>query len=56
MMLWLFPLFFQAYENNEEMKLRARGETSQNSNTLAGDKVLLFRVFAKKCYSIEFMT
>lgn len=37
---FLNPCSFQAYENNEEMKLKARGEAGQEPRTLAGDKVL----------------
>lgn len=51
-----FPLFYQAYENNEEMKQRARGQASQNPNASAGDKVLpIFRVFdfARTLYFIS---
>ncbi|XP_011091940.1 5'-3' exoribonuclease 4 [Sesamum indicum] len=43
----------QAYENNEELKLRARGETSKEVHTLAGDKVKLGEPGYKERYYSE---
>ncbi|KAH6802467.1 exoribonuclease 4 [Perilla frutescens var. frutescens] len=43
----------QAYEHNEEMKSRARGEASQNPSLLAGDKVKLGEPGYKERYYSE---
>ncbi|KAI3448662.1 hypothetical protein Pfo_005327 [Paulownia fortunei] len=43
----------QAYENNEEMKLKARGEASQEPHTLARDKVKLGEPGYKERYYSE---